>query len=126
VSYYYTERIYLLECIYQIILIDKSRVEGNHVQPIKEFAKKHFADLGTKVWKEYVGLATREMDEKLQGEIPQKEEWILQNAKEQFHLLKILHLFFFDRDDIKSEDFLNMLEHLNSTAFTKSFLRFEK
>jgi hypothetical protein len=126
IAYYYNERIYLLECIYQILLIDKSTIEGRHVNSIRTFAKTKFNTLGSDIWKDYLETSTKEVDERISGEIQQKEEWVLQNAKEQFHLLKILHLFYFERNDISAEQFLSMLEHLNSNIYTRNFLRFEK
>lgn len=112
------------------------KISGNsklkNYNPINTFVsenymKDSFIDM---IWNKYRGRKGDKIEPKSVpdsiSEIQEREEWIHQNIKEEFYLLKIIFIYYSSGKDCDKKRFIEMFEAFGNQNFAGSYIDFEK
>ena len=128
---YYKERINLLECIYQVIVLGTAQSSIKYKSVFEKIINDNIKgkeSYGKDLLKTYIGLCDANMNDvaKRLTDLRDREEWALQNLKEEFHILKILSILYYNLQECSPEFFVEMLQRFHKDSFYGSFLKYER
>ena len=126
IEQYYKERITLLDCLYQMVIIATATDSTKYSRPIKKFVNNWVKTKPAEgFWNAYKKLSEASIPDYL-GELQDIEEWVLQNLKEQYYTLKLLYIVHYEIEECTPESFHTMLTYFHSQSFHGSFLKHER